>query len=486
VTAPLRAALAALALALPLAAPAAPRPVYGGELRTGLPAVPRETDPARAAEPADLLAARALHAPLLALDAAGALAPALLAEIPAPEAGGRAFRLVLREGLAFSDGAPLRAADVAAGLARLLDPAAPSPHAWVALAIAGADEVLAGRARELRGVQVLSDRELLVTLAFPFPAFPRALAALPAAPVSPRGAGAGAFRLPPGGAAPGALRLVPNEHHHRGRPFADALVLSAIDPRGAARALERGDLDLVLRAEAAGGAPAPPLPLTSVTWAAVSARRPGGERARRALARALDALDRTELVRRFVRGPAEPLRALLPRAAGLDAAPLSAPTPEPGAPPARVALLVAAGSAEARAVADRLQVLLHDRGVAAAVEPVEPGALGARVRAGDYDVALLGATLLSTEPALAAAQVALLAGGPEAARRALEALASAPPGDPAALAAAAERVREGLGLVPLYASAPRASRAPALQGLAPRADGGLDPGDLWRYRGELR
>jgi ABC-type transport system substrate-binding protein len=75
----LAAILAAALLLAAAPARAGVRPAYGGTVRVLLPAAPRVLDPARALEPADLFAVRALHAPLLEVDAAGRLAPGLLA-----------------------------------------------------------------------------------------------------------------------------------------------------------------------------------------------------------------------------------------------------------------------------------------------------------------------------------------------------------------------------------------------------------------------
>ena len=469
-------ALAAAALAL-AARPAAAgvRPIYGGEVRIALPAPVRDADPARAADPSDLLAARALHAPLLGVDAAGSLAPGLLAEVPAPEAGGRTYRLRVREGLRFSDGTPLGAADVAAALARLLTPATASPHAWIALPIEGADAVRAGRAASPSGVQVISDRELLVTLAFPLPEFPWALAAPAAAPVGPGGAGLGPYRI--AGRSGDALRLAANDLCPAGRPFADALVLAPRDARAAARGLERGELELALRPEPLSAATAP-LAATTATYAVVNGRRLGAGAG--PLRRVLGALDRAELVRLFVRGPAEPLTGLLPSALLPPAH--RPPAPEAAAPlPPRVVLLVRAGAPDARAVAERIQVKLFDRGVRAAVDAVEPARLAARLAVGDFDVALVTVRIVAARPALAAGEVALaLGGGPEAARRAMAELAGL---DGPAAADAAAGVARALDAVPLFASGLRASAAPALQGLAVRPGGGLDPGDLWLLPG---
>lgn len=469
-------ALAALALT-PLPVHAGVRPPYGGELRILLPAPPRIADPALAAEPADLALVRALHATPLEVGPDGRLAPGLLEEVPAAEAGGRAFRLRLRAGLRFADGTPLGAADVAASLTRLLSRT--SAHAWVALPILGADAFLAGRAATLAGVQVLSDRELLVTLAWPLPEWPWALASPPAAVVSPSGGGAGPFALQ---ALDGAgARLVANPNHWRGRPFADRLVLSAGDARAAARALPHGEADLVLRPEAAAGAstiaPTPPL-LTTV--AVVNARRLGGAADR--VRSVLGALDRGELARVYARGPSAPLATLVP-AALLPAAP-PAPGPLPAAgPAARLVLLAAADAPDQRAVAGRLQVKLFDAGLRAAAELEGPARFAARLAAEDWDVALVSVPVLAQAPSLAAGQVALAARGPAAARRAMAELAALPPDDAAARAAALGRA---LDLTPLLATGARASSGAVLEGLRVRADGGLDPGDLWRLRGEAR
>lgn len=459
-------AAVAAALAAP-AARAADRPAYGGELRVALPVPPRLPDPALAREPQDLWLARALHATPLTLQGDGALGPGLLERVPEPLQGGRAFQLTLREGLRFADGAPVTARDLSASLARLLRPEVASPHAWLAVAIQGAEEVAVGRAAALAGVRVLSDRELLVTLAFPFPRWPAALAALPAAVISPGGAGAGPFRRD------GQDRLVASEHHWRGRPYADGLAFLALDPRAAAQALEQGGVDLVARPEGTAGLAQA---RTVVALAAVNARRlgPGAPAVRRVLA----GLDRGDLVRRFVRAQAEPLTALLPDAL-LDgpALPASPPAPAPASGPVRATLVLPAWLADARAVADRLQVRLFDAGVKATLEPLDAPAMAARLAAGDYDVALLVVPLLTAEPALAAGQLAGALGGPRAARRAEQALAEVAPGGGAA---ALEAVRAELDLWPLYAAGGRLRAAPGLGGLAERRDGAVDPGGLWR------
>jgi peptide/nickel transport system substrate-binding protein len=465
-------ALALLSLALPAAAAAGVRPAPCGTIRIGLAAAPAVVPGGAAERAVDLLVERATSAPLLEIDAAGRLAPGALAEVPVPEADGRAFRLRVRPGLRAPGGRPLGAADVAAHLASLLR-SRPAPHAWIALPIAGADAVLDGRTPLLAGVQVLSASELLVTLAFPLPAFPWLLATAPAALPE-----AGPYAATPRRSPSEPLVLVANENAHRGRPFAREIELHAGDARTSARLLEKGGLDLVLRPESAGGRPMPALPALTATVAVVNGSRLGAGAA--PIRTALRALDRAELARRFVRGPAVGLATLAPTV--LPGAQAGSPAPEERGPPAppRVVLLADAGAPDPRTLAERIQVKLFDAGVRAAVEPAEGARLRARLDAGDYDVALLSVQIASPRPALAAAQIAYAARGASAARRALEALGAAAPED---FPEASERLARELDVVPLVASGLRASLGPRLQGFSAGADGTVDLGDLWLLGG---
>lgn len=458
------AALAAAALLAPTLAAAGVRPCYGGTVRVGVAPAPGPGGPA----PLDALVARATSAPLLEVDAAGALVPGALAEVPVPEAGARAFRLRLRPGLTDAGGRPLGAAELAARLAALLAPGAPPADRWAVLPVLGADALAEGRAPLLAGVQVLSQAELLVTLAFPLPELPWLLAA-PALALP----GAGPFTAAPRGPDEPAL-LLHNDRHPRGRPFASALSIEAVEARAGARRLEEGSLALLLRPEAAGARTLPLAPL-AVTVAALQPDRLGAGAA--AVRAALAAVDRAELARRFVRGPAEPLRTIVPPALLAGAAgPAEEPLPAGAAPARRLVLLADATAPDQRALAERLQVKLFDRGVRAVVELVDGARHRARLAAGDYDVALVTVRVEGLRPALAAGQVAAATRGDAAARRTLAALAGLE--GEAALAAAARAARE-LELVPLVAAGARASWAPPLQGLAPLPDGGVELPALW-------
>ena len=489
----LHAAAIAMVIALaPAPGTAGVRPRYGGELRVLLPAPPAQLDPARAISPSDLAAVRAAHATLLEVDPRGELRPSMLETIPLPEAGGRSFRLRLAPGLHFQNGAPVTAADVARALSRLAAPW--SAHGWVAAPIRGFAAVHDGHAPSLAGVEVLSESELRVELAYPFAEFPQALAALPAAVVhvGPGGqiAGAGPFR--PAGPVPGpGLRMVAFEGCAAGRPFADALVLAGSDARGAARALDRAEADVVLRPEAPpGGLPAEPS-LDEVVVALVSRRL--GAAAGPTFA-ALAALDRAELARR-VRGPAKPLASLLPEP--LLAARPSVLSPPPGYPsgrsdraradgstlPARLSLLLAAEPGAPREAAERIQVKLYDRGTRVAVEPVPRPAFESRLAIGDFDIALVPVWLLARAPAVALGQVAWVLGGPA---RGAEALSRAARTGGSELPALAAELERELLAVPLYATGLRLSPRAAVQGVARAGDGTWAAGDTWFLPGGAR
>ena len=462
--------LAATALALAAApARAGVRPAYGGVLRLAVPGAPRSPDPARAENPADVLAVRATAGALLEVNAAGRLAPGVLAEVPTPAEDGRTWRLRVRPGLRTAAGAPITAADVAAALARLLSFGAASPHAWMALPLDGADEVVDGRRERPAGLRVDSDAELTLTLAFPLPELPWLLALHPCAIP-----GAGPFAPSPEGTL-GAARFVANAGHPGGRPYLDAIELVALDARPAARRLERGALDAVIRPEAAGDG-AVDLPPRAATIAALNGRRLGGGAA--AVRRALAALDRGELARRFVRGPAAPLPTLLGPGAPASDADLGGPaTPPP--PPPRVRVLVP-DDPDQRGLAARVQVKLFDAGVHAVLEPADPPRFAARLRAGDYDVALVTVSIPSWSPPLAAGAIAFAVRGAAEARRAMASLAGQA-GEP--LAIRARTLTRELDVVPLVASGLRLTARREVQALLPALEGRGELGDTWLLGG---
>lgn len=90
---------------------------------------------------------------------------------------GRIWRFTLREGLRFSDGNPLRAADVVASFRRLMAPATVAPNASLFSAIENAPAIAAGKADPgTLGVEALDAGTVEFRLTRPLPAFLELLA----------------------------------------------------------------------------------------------------------------------------------------------------------------------------------------------------------------------------------------------------------------------------------------------------------------------
>ncbi len=154
---------------------------------------PLTWDPARMGDAASAALLAQSWDGLTAFDAGGTVQPAL-AERWEIVPGGREVIFTLRPDLTFSDGTPLTAADVVRSWLRLIDPADPSPLAWLLADVAGARERLAGGPAEGVGLVADGDR-VLVRLAHPASWFP-AIAASPSLAVVPPGLDASSFRLP--------------------------------------------------------------------------------------------------------------------------------------------------------------------------------------------------------------------------------------------------------------------------------------------------
>nr|MBO2507940.1 ABC transporter substrate-binding protein [Bacillota bacterium] len=220
--------------------PAAGGGTPGGVWVESIAHPPRTLDPALAVTRVEGRVASLMFSGLLALSPDGSVVPDLAEEWRVLE-GGRVYEFRLREGLTFHDGTPLVAADVERSFRRLLDPALGSPRAWVLSGLAGAEAFAEGLTDRLEGVEVLSDRDLRITLARPFVQFPYLLT-MPAAAVvrEPDQAagrdyplGAGPFRLA-GRDEDGSLRLEAFPGYHAGPPYLDGVHLRVLpEPQAA-------------------------------------------------------------------------------------------------------------------------------------------------------------------------------------------------------------------------------------------------------------
>ncbi|MGC4117088.1 MAG: hypothetical protein QM765_21510 [Myxococcales bacterium] len=315
---------------------------------------------------------------------------------------------------------------------------------------------------------------------FPYPDWPRALAHPAAAPIpsgrySGRPIGAGPLLL---SGAPGAadLRLQAFPECAAGRSFVDTVRLSAADARSAARAISLGEADAVLGSTDKKAAEGPAL---FATYLAVNPRRLGAKAP--AVRQAVEAsVDVADLAKFFVRG-ATPLTGLLPPVLEASASSAAQRPARPTLPAGlQLVLLCDESAEEQRAVADRLQVKLHDFGATVQVRRLPRAAFREALGSGAYDLALVGFALLP-EPGLALAQLVSFAQGRDAARELLKAVgAGSDVGARRALAASqAAALRSKLDLLPLYVQVPRILVRPGVVPVAVDGTGAPLLSDAW-------
>ncbi len=449
---------------------------YGGELRVVVPALPQAQDPAQLTSSSDLLSARLLFGTLWTQAPDGALSPSLAAAVPEPEASGRFFRIRLRPGLRFQDGTPVTAREVISSLSRLADPKLESPYSALVLPLVG----VSSSTGKIGGLKAGGELEVQASLAFAYPDWPRALAHPAASIVLDKGQrplrGTGPFVLRVDG--PSTVRYEAFPDCPTGRPFADSLSMTLGDSRSAGRqlALSAAELTTVSLAEK-GGTEGPAL---QASYLALNPAKLGAQAApvRQAFEAALEVGD---LTRFFVRGPASPMYGLLPPA--LDPA-SSAPRARPASPqlPAgmELTLLVESGDENHRAVAERMQVKLHDLGLALKISRLPRPAFRKAVAGGAYELALVSVMAIP-EAGMALAQLVSLALGREAAREELRTIGGgADAAARKALALArAEQLLPRLPLLPLYAQASRVLARPGVAGIGFDASGAPSLADGW-------
>jgi peptide/nickel transport system substrate-binding protein len=328
----------------------------------------------------------------------------------------------------FPDGSALGAGDVALSWKRLASAA--SPYMSLLAPVSHLEEVLDGATQH-------PEAPLRLRLQYPWPDLEASLCHPAFTPTRAPGAsassGVGLYGPLQAGRA-GALRGAPG-----GPPFPLSLSLVGVPSRSAARLLQHGEVHALL-GEATAVDTSPLLFATYLVY------RPGS-----LSPGALSALSRVDveaLVRTFVPGPAVALHGLLPEALGA-----AGPLPK-RAPP----LVEAAGQGftlgyelalpEQRAVAERLQVLLHDAGYALRLRGDSQANL-ARARARGELEASLVSVLLPPLPAPALAVVLGLPLDASLLARELPALGALADAE-ARSAKAAARARELLGEVPVF------------------------------------
>ncbi|MGZ9276834.1 MAG: peptide ABC transporter substrate-binding protein, partial [Candidatus Limnocylindrales bacterium] len=178
-----------LAVSLLVGACATPAAGAGEATATILLGAPTSLDPARTGDAASAAFTAQFFESLTTFDTSLELRPAL-AESWRLENGGRRVVFHLRPDLAFSDGSPLRAADVVRSWLRIIDPASPSPLATLMLDVEGAFAYVTGQAGA-DGVGLRADdaaNDVIVDLVRPAADFPTVVAS-PTFGVVPPGVG---------------------------------------------------------------------------------------------------------------------------------------------------------------------------------------------------------------------------------------------------------------------------------------------------------
>ncbi len=448
---PLALFLAIAMCLLPPSSLAASRARYGGTLKVAVASKPTALDPLWADTPSEAALVALLARPVCRIDRSLGFEPILLSEVARPSP--TRLEVTLKPTLRFGNGVKVTSKSVAQSWLRLLEPGAASPYRALLYPLRNEGKQLATAAT--------SDHRLELQLQFPWPDLERSLCH-PALSVTDSRTdelrGVGPFK-PTG--EPGAFSA--NEAYPEGRPYADFLRVTATDARGASRMLAQKQAHLAIGGSDDNQLQAPALYATYLAFN----RRYVAPDFRAAVE---SALDRKDLTRFFVKPPALPMPHLLPPALyeGPDR-PASRPPP-----PARydVSLAYDLSVEDHRAVAERLQLKLLERGYRVSLRPLTRQKLRAAWASGDYDL-LLHSLLLPPVPGPALAIVIDAAG-----RRDLLAKELPPIGaiaDPnlrdQRARELADALREQLDLVPLYAQALRVTSSPELLGLSVDAQG---------------
>ncbi len=239
----------------------------GRSFRFPLEGEPKQLDPQAAADAPSATLLAVLFEGLTRLDEAGQAVPGAATWTVSPDGLTYTFTLkesywstlsLRRKETPWDEPTPVTAADFVFGLQRAVDPATAAPKRALLDGILRARDIREGKAApEELGVHATGDRELVIVLAAPDPAFPQKLAAAPCMPCNREffayTAGRyglestyllcnGPFRL--GLWSHGeSLLLYKNEGYHDAARIAPEAVRYVINPTDAAHLLQTGGLD---------------------------------------------------------------------------------------------------------------------------------------------------------------------------------------------------------------------------------------------------
>jgi ABC-type transport system substrate-binding protein len=251
--------IAAMAVRLwPAGAGESPDPVVAADPDrvTIVAGTPASIDPARHGDLGSASYVSQLYESLTAVDPSLTVRPALAESWTVADDGTR-VTFTLREGLTFSDGTPLTAADVVHSWRRLFTPADPSPLASLVADIKGARDLLSGASTDVTtlGISSEGDRTVIVDLERGGGDLPTIVSSAPFA-IVPATVGDGEIAPEPGNLVgsggytlervdPDAWVLKANPRYWAGEPAIDTVrMLTTLDGRSPVDAFVAGDVDV--------------------------------------------------------------------------------------------------------------------------------------------------------------------------------------------------------------------------------------------------
>ena len=306
---------------------------------TVLAGAPSSIDPAFHGDLGSASYVSQLFETLTAVDPSLTVQPALAASWSIGN-DGRQVVFTLRQGLTFSDGSALTAADVVRSWRRLFDPAHPSPLASLAADVVGARDLLSGRASDPSTLGVRADGDLRVVVDMergggdlpaivsgaPFAVVPRSVGSNEIAPDPSTFVSSGGYVL--SDVQPDAFVLTANPHYWAGTPAIGTVrMLTTIAGQSPVDAFVAGDVDVApigfvdagwIAYDRALGPSLRSDPSLSVTYYGFDARQPPFDDplVRRAFA---EAVDWRRLARLDEVGSSVPATGIVP--AGMPGAP---------------------------------------------------------------------------------------------------------------------------------------------------------------------
>jgi len=243
--------------AAPTPTPSGDQPVRGGVVTVAFSEEPNSLDPILGYNVAAWQSLMNLYRGLMIFEGDSAV-PDMADGMPEISADGLVYTFKIKPGIKFHNGREVEAADFKYSLERCLDPDWASWANYYLISIAGAQDVIDGKTKDVSGIEVVDKYTLRFTLSSPDMTFLNVLAlpnnwVVPKEEVDKWGKD---FEKHPVGTGPFMLKeLVPGEKivfarfpdfFHEGQPYIDeTIIYSGVDASTALLRLEKGEVDVL-------------------------------------------------------------------------------------------------------------------------------------------------------------------------------------------------------------------------------------------------